>query len=120
MQDAKIALGSELGGGLKQAALSAVAIVRLLARCASCYMQILREHDELASLSYRSLRDIGLSPQDVQALTQRPIWRRCWQSVRSCQNKRCLGSASCKAECRLSKTHPFGPHAIADCDTAIK
>jgi uncharacterized protein YjiS (DUF1127 family) len=106
MRNAKISLGLRLGDGLEQAALGAAARMRFLARCISCYVQVRREHDELTSLSHRSLRDIGLGPQDVQAITQRPVWRRCWRSVRSCQNKRCLASLSCKADCRLSKTHP--------------
>jgi uncharacterized protein YjiS (DUF1127 family) len=102
-------LASNLDRALKQAAVWAVAAVRLLARCISCYIQLHREYDELARLSYRSLREIGLSPHDVSAITGRPIWPRCWQSVRSCSNKRCRGSSLCIAECRRTETHFFDP-----------
>jgi uncharacterized protein YjiS (DUF1127 family) len=100
MHDAKTLPGSKLGDGLKQAALSAVASIRFLARCASCCMQLRHEYNELAQLSDRSLRDIGLTSFDAQVILQRPIWRRCWQSVRSCPNRRCRNSSTCIAECR--------------------
>jgi uncharacterized protein YjiS (DUF1127 family) len=112
MSNAKISAGLKFGDGLKQAALSAVASIRFLARCASCYMQLRCEYEELARLSYRSLRDIGLTPEDVAAITARPIWRRCWQSVRACPSKRCGAGSICMTECRR--------YPIKKSDTSIK
>jgi uncharacterized protein YjiS (DUF1127 family) len=63
-----------------------------------------KAHNELARLGDRGLRDIGLTPFDAQVILRRPIWRRCWQSVWSCPNKRCRNGSICMAECRLTKT----------------
>lgn len=93
-------LEAKLLRGLKLSTVLAVAAVRFLARYISCYMQTQHEYNELARLNHRSLRDIGLTPTDVAVMTRRPIWRRCWQSVRSCPNRRCRGSSMCIAECR--------------------
>jgi uncharacterized protein YjiS (DUF1127 family) len=120
MRNATISPESKLGDGVKQAGLSALASIRLLARCISCYTQLRREYDELERLSYRSLRDIGLTPNDVAFMTRRPIWRRCWRSVRSCPNKRCRGSSVCIADCRATRTPFSGPDEITTSDTAIK
>jgi len=100
MRNRKSSAGAKLFRGLKLSALLAVAAVRFLARCISCYLQIHHECDELAQLNHRSLRDIGLTPTDVVMVTRQPIWRRCWQSVRSCPNQRCRSSSVCIAECR--------------------
>jgi uncharacterized protein YjiS (DUF1127 family) len=116
MRNATISSGSKLGDGLKQAALSAVASIRFLARCVSCYMQLQHEYNELARLSDRGLRDIGLTPFDAQVILRRPIWRRCWQSVRSCPNKRCRNGSICMADCRLTKRQ----FASTQSDIAIK
>jgi uncharacterized protein YjiS (DUF1127 family) len=120
MRNEKSSLGSNLGHSFNVATLRAVAAVRLLARCVTCYMQIRREYDELAQLGRRSLRDIGLTPYDVQVIVRRPIWRRCWQSVRACPNKRCPSSSICRADCRLIGTHFSQARAITKSDIAIK
>lgn len=89
--------------GLKQAAMRAVAGARLFARCVSCYVQLWHEHNELARLNYHRLRDIGLTPSEVEEIIRGPIWRRCWRCVRSCPNQRCLASTRCIADCRINK-----------------
>lgn len=107
MRNAKTSLGSKVINGLKLGALWAVAGVRLLARCASCYMQLQQEYNELARMNDNNLRDIGLARHDVEVIVRRPIWRRCWQSVRSCPNKRCRSRTMCIAECRLTLNTSF-------------
>ena len=77
----------------------AVSWSRLLARCISCYLQILKEHDELRQLSRRSLQDIGLTPQDVETIMRRPTLSRCWQWVHSCRRNQCHATIVCKARC---------------------
>jgi len=96
----KKTLPVKLGDGLKQTPLRAVANARFLARCVSCYMQVQREYNELAEMNYLCLRDIGLTPHDVKAMTRPPVWRRCWRWVLSCPSLRCRGSAMCVGDCR--------------------
>ena len=91
----------EVQSGLR-VLVTVVAGFRLMARCVSCYLQIQHERNELARRSRESLRDIGMTPQDVDVLIRRPIWRRCWQSVRMCPDSRCRGRIICAAECRLT------------------
>ena len=86
----------------------ALSWTRLLARCISCYLQILKEHDELGRLSERSLQDIGLRPQDVETIMRRPTWSRCWQWVHSCRRNQCHASIVCKARCRPELSRPMG------------
>jgi uncharacterized protein YjiS (DUF1127 family) len=120
MRKENSSLGSNPGRRLKAAALWAIAVARLLARCVSCYTQFQREHNELAQLGCQDLHDIGLTRYDVRFITRRPIWRHCWQSVRSCPNKRCRFSSICTAECRLTRTRFSGPRAITKSDMAIE
>jgi uncharacterized protein YjiS (DUF1127 family) len=87
---------------LKRAIRLPVAAARFLSRCISCYAQFQHEYNELAQLDDLGLRDIGLSPTDVAVITRQPTWRRCWQSVRSCPNRRCRSRPVCKTECRRS------------------
>jgi uncharacterized protein YjiS (DUF1127 family) len=100
MRNDESSLEAKLFRGLKLAMLLAVTAARFLARYVSCYIQTQHEYNELARLNHQSLRDIGLSPTDVAVMTGRPIWRRCWQSVRSCPNRSCRASSLCVAECR--------------------
>lgn len=100
MRDEKHSVGATLVEGVKRPTRLAVAVLRFLARCISCYMQIHHECEELAQLNHRGLRDIGLTSTDVAVMTRQPIWRRCWQSVRSCPNRRCHDSSVCMTECR--------------------
>jgi uncharacterized protein YjiS (DUF1127 family) len=86
----------------------ALSWTRLLARCISCYLQILKEHDELGRLSERSLQDIGLRPQDVETIMRRPTWSRCWQWVHSCRREQCHATIVCKARCRPELARPMG------------
>src|ERR1700722_2265617 len=74
---------------------------RLLARCASCCWQTQKERTELRRLDRRALQDIGLRPQDVEAIVRRPIWSRCWQGVHSCRREQCLATNVCKGKCRV-------------------
>jgi uncharacterized protein YjiS (DUF1127 family) len=66
----------------------------------SCYVQIIHERDELSRLSYRSLRDIGLTTHDVEGILRRPILHNCWRSVNMCETERCRDSIICMADCR--------------------
>jgi hypothetical protein len=75
-----------------------------------------KAYAELARLCDRGLRDIGLTPFDAQVILRRPIWHRCWQSARSCPNKRCRNGSICMADCRLAKTQFTGIQS----DIAIK
>jgi len=77
-----------------------------MARFVSCYVQTVHERNELSRLSYRSLRDIGLTTNDVKGILRRPILLRCWRSVNMCETKRCRNSIACMADCRAT------PHAI--------
>jgi uncharacterized protein YjiS (DUF1127 family) len=60
---------------LRRAAHAVATTLRLIARCFSCYLQIRHEQSELARLSVRSLRDIGLTTYDVATDAQQPVWR---------------------------------------------
>lgn len=71
-----------------------------MARFVSCYVQTVRERNELSRLSYRSLRDIGLTTHDVEGILRRPILRRCWCSVNMCEIERCQDSIICMKDCR--------------------
>ena len=42
-----------------------------MARFVSCYAQSCHERNELSRLSYRSLRDIGLTTHDVEEILRR-------------------------------------------------
>jgi uncharacterized protein YjiS (DUF1127 family) len=92
-------MGRKLQSGLRVLA-TVVARFRLMARCVSCYLQIQHERNELARLNRETLRDIGMTPQDVDVLNRRPILRQCWQSVRLCPDSRCRSRIICAAECR--------------------
>ena len=48
-------------GIVAKVAIKLVSGIRLMARFASCYVQTRRERNQLSRLSYRSLRDIGLT-----------------------------------------------------------
>ena len=51
----------------------------------SCYVQTHHERNELSRLSYRSLRDIGLTTHDVEEMLLRPDLHRCWRAVNLCE-----------------------------------
>ena len=53
-------------GVVAQAAFKFLSGIRLMARFVSCYVQIRQERNELSRLSYRSLRDIGLTKHDLK------------------------------------------------------
>jgi uncharacterized protein YjiS (DUF1127 family) len=72
-------------GGVALAAFKLVSGIRLMARFVSCYVQTHHERNELSRLSYRSLRDIGLTTHDVEEILRRPILHRCWRSVNLCE-----------------------------------
>jgi uncharacterized protein YjiS (DUF1127 family) len=93
-------------GVVAQAAFKFVSGIRLMARFVSCYAQLRQERNELSRLSYRSLRDIGLTKHDVEEMLRRPILRRCWRSVNLCETERCRDSITCIADCHLIP-HPF-------------
>jgi uncharacterized protein YjiS (DUF1127 family) len=103
----------KMTGVVAQAPLKLVSGIRLMARFVSCYMQTVRERNELSRLSYRSLRDIGLTAHDVEGILRRPILHRCWRSVNMCETKRCWNSIVCMAECRVT------PHPISLTRTVI-
>jgi uncharacterized protein YjiS (DUF1127 family) len=84
-----------------------------MARFVSCYVQLCHERNGLSRLSYRLLRDIGLTTHDVEGILRRPILRRCWRSVNMCETKRCRDSIVCMAECRVT------PHPISLTRTGI-
>jgi len=52
---------SKMTGIVAKVAIKLVSGIRLMARFASCYVQTRRERNQLSRLSYRSLRDIGLT-----------------------------------------------------------
>ena len=54
-----------------QAAFKLVSGIWLMARFVSCYVQSCHERNELSRLSYRSLRDIGLTTHDVEEILRR-------------------------------------------------
>jgi len=89
----------KMTGVVAQAPLKLVSGIRLMARFVSCYMQTVRERNELSRLSYRSLRDIGLTTHDVEQILRRPILHRCWRSVNLCENERCQNATICMADC---------------------
>jgi uncharacterized protein YjiS (DUF1127 family) len=89
-------------GVVAQAAFKFLSGIRLMARFASCYVQTVRERNELLRLSHRSLRDIGLTTNDVQQILRRPILHRCWRSVNLCEIERCQNSIICMADCRVT------------------
>ena len=72
-------------GETTSAAFKLVSGIRLMARFVSCYVQSCHERNELSRLSYRSLRDIGLTTHDVEEILRRPILHRCWRSVNLCE-----------------------------------
>jgi uncharacterized protein YjiS (DUF1127 family) len=86
---------------LRQSVHAAATMLRLIARCLRCYLQIRQEQSELARLSGRSLRDIGLTTYDVATDARQPVWQRCWHSVRSCHREPCHRNVACLAECRI-------------------
>ena len=92
---------SKTTGIVAQAAFKFVSGFRLMARFVSCYVQIIHERDELSRLSYRSLRDIGLTTHDVEGILRRPILHNCWRSVNMCEIERCRDSITCMTDCRL-------------------
>jgi uncharacterized protein YjiS (DUF1127 family) len=75
----------KMTGIVAKVAFKLVSGIRLMARFASCYVQTRRERNELSRLSYRSLRDIGLTTHDVEEILRRPILHRCWRSVNLCE-----------------------------------
>jgi uncharacterized protein YjiS (DUF1127 family) len=89
-------------GVVAQAAFKFLSGIRLMARFVSCYAQTVRERNELLRLSHRSLRDIGLTTNDVQQILRRPILHRCWRSVNLCEIERCQNSIICMADCRVT------------------
>jgi uncharacterized protein YjiS (DUF1127 family) len=89
-------------GVVAQAAFKFLSGIRLMARFVSCYVQTVRERNELLRLSHRSLRDIGLTTNDVQQILRRPILHRCWRSVNLCEIERCQNSIICMADCRVT------------------
>jgi uncharacterized protein YjiS (DUF1127 family) len=91
----------KMTGVVAQAAVKLVSGIRLMARFVSCYVQTVLERNELSRLSYRSLRDIGLTTHDVEGILRQPILHRCWRSVNLCETERCRNSIICMAECRL-------------------
>jgi uncharacterized protein YjiS (DUF1127 family) len=93
---------SKTTGIVARAAFKFVSGFRLMARFVSCYVQTVHERNELSRLSYRSLRDIGLTTHDVEEILRRPIMRRCWRSVNSCKTDRCRNSIICIADCRVT------------------
>jgi len=95
----------KMTGVVARAALKLVSEIRLMARFVSCYVQTVRERNELRWLDYSSLRDIGLTTDDVEKILRRPILRRCWRSVNMCETKRCRSSIVCMAEGRMTP-HP--------------
>jgi uncharacterized protein YjiS (DUF1127 family) len=97
---------SNMTSVVAHAAFKLVSALRLMARFVSCYMQTIHERNELSRLSYRSLRDIGLTTDDVESILRRPILHRCWRSVNKCETKRCRNSIVCMAECRVTP-HPI-------------
>jgi uncharacterized protein YjiS (DUF1127 family) len=97
---------SNMMGVVAQAALKLVSGLRLMARFVSCYVQIIHERNELSRLSYRSLRDIGLTTHDVEGILRRPILHNCWRFVNMCETERCRDSIICMADCRQTP-HPF-------------
>jgi uncharacterized protein YjiS (DUF1127 family) len=97
---------SNMMGVVAQAALKLVSGLRLMARFVSCYVQIIHERNELSRLSYRSLRDIGLTTHDVEGILRRPILHNCWRSVNMCEIERCQDGIICMTDCRLTP-HPF-------------
>jgi uncharacterized protein YjiS (DUF1127 family) len=92
----------KMTGVVAQAAFKLVSGIRLMARFVSCYVQTVHERNELWRLDYRSLRDIGLTTDDVEKILRRPIMRRCWRSVNSCKTDRCRNSIICIADCRVT------------------
>ena len=92
----------KMTGVVAQAPLKLVSGIRLMARFVSCYMQTVRERNELSRLSYRSLQDIGLTTHDVEKILRRPILHRCWRSVNLCETERCRNSIICMAGCRVT------------------
>jgi uncharacterized protein YjiS (DUF1127 family) len=84
----------------------AVSWTKLVARCVSCYLKVLDEHNELRQLSGHSLQDIGLRLQDVETIVLRPKWSRCWRWVHSCQRNQCHAIFICKAGCRPELSRP--------------
>jgi uncharacterized protein YjiS (DUF1127 family) len=89
-------------GVVAQAAFKFLSGIRSMARFVSCYVQIRQERNELSRLSYRSLRDIGITKHDVEEILRRPIMRRSWRSVNSCKTDRCRNSIICIADCRVT------------------
>ena len=61
----------KMAGVVAQAAFKLVSGIRLMARFVSCYVQSCHERNELSRLSYRSLRDIGLTTHDVEEILRR-------------------------------------------------
>jgi uncharacterized protein YjiS (DUF1127 family) len=84
---------------------TATAAMRLVVRCFTCYIRISREHDALLRLNGHLLRDIGLTPYDVDRIAQRPVWSRCWRWVRTCPLQDCSRSAICPLACRREPAH---------------
>jgi uncharacterized protein YjiS (DUF1127 family) len=76
---------SKMTGVVAQAAFKLVSGIRLMARFVSCYVQTHHERNELSRLSYRSLRDIGLTTHDVEEMLLRPDLHRCWRAVNLCE-----------------------------------
>jgi uncharacterized protein YjiS (DUF1127 family) len=92
---------SKMTGIVAQAAFKFVSGFRLMARFVSCYVQTVHERNELSRLSYRSLRDIGLTTHDVEGILRRPILHNSWRSVNMCEIERCRDSIICMTNCRL-------------------
>lgn len=101
MRRASTSLQSRLTDVITRAALRGVAGLRFVARVITCYRQIQNDRNELARLSKGSLRDIGLTENDVAVIIRRPFLVS-WHSVRSCQTERCRKSAICIAKCRMT------------------
>jgi len=76
-------------GVVAQAAFKFLSGIRLMARFVSCCVQTHHDRNELARLSHRSLRDIGLKTHDVEQMLRRPVLPRCWRSVNLCEIERC-------------------------------
>jgi uncharacterized protein YjiS (DUF1127 family) len=83
---------------------------RLLTRCASCCWQTQKERTELCRLDRRALQDIGLRPQDVEAIVRRPISVRVAAVKGQKRPNRCLLGLICY---RPQSSQPASMHLLA-------